>query len=306
MSQKDFYNVLGVAKDATKDQIKKAYRKLALKFHPDKNKSPDAKEKFQDISKAYSVLSDDKNRSKYDKFGANYDKVGDGMDSGFFGGNGGSYQFSSGSAGFDPFKVFEQAFGGRGGSGFDFSFGDSIREKVKPTIVEVWCTLEQLFSGAIRKFKIKPSKLDANGRLYVQEKILEVKISPGYKEGTKIKYENEGDHYRGMNPGDIIFVIKETRHGTFIRVKDDLHLKKTVSLKEALTGACFIVNSIDSKAHKVTIKNVIRPGCIHKIKGAGMVNSKNWPQRGDLVIEFNVEFPRRLNDEQKNKLREIL
>jgi len=316
MVNKDYYKTLGVDKNATPEQIKKAYRKLAMKWHPDKN--PDNKEmaesKFKDIGEAYSVLSDEKKRKNYDQFGT--DKP---QHPGFE--NNGNFQQSNFSSN-NAEKIFQQFFfnfgGGNNGDfgGFDgfermHGMNNNHRYKQKGDTLQypLYLTLEELYFGRKKTMKITRKRLNAdNNSLRTESKMLTIEIKKGWKEGTKITFNGEGDENINMTPGDIQFIIKEKKHDLFERAGNDLIRTINISLKQALCGVNVNVLTLDKRRLKIPItENTISPGYIHRVQGEGMPISKtDGHQRGDLFIKFNIKFPEKLNERQKDAIRQNL
>ena len=355
---KDYYKLLGVSKTADAGQLKKAYRKLALKFHPDKNKEPGAEEKFKEISEAYEVLSDKDKRSIYDQYGeeglkggipgggsrAGFDPNNNGFSSfNFGGGNGGSFRTFSFSNN-DAFNTFSRTFGddfafgdlfgnlaGGGGRSFsqmggrhyqqqeepmDFeSFGTNQgppkrqKKQDEPIYKDLYVSYEELMTGCTKKLKITRQVMNPDGRsMRSDEKILVVDIKKGWKEGTKITFRGEGDQKPGHIPADIVIVIKDKKHPNFIRDKsNNLVFKAEVSLRDALCGnTCVKVPTINGQLHTLNIKNPLQPGDIRTIQGEGLPLPKSSTKRGDIIIEFSIQFPRNLSGAQKDVLRDIL
>jgi DnaJ-class molecular chaperone len=290
---RDYYAILGVSRDADAATLKKAYRKLAMKWHPDKNPDnvAEAQAKFQEISEAYDVLSDPEKRQVYNEFGEEGLKAG-------AGGHGGTYTFTSGNAeeifkkffgGGNPFEDFFGMGGGR--TGFTFTFGDERPRAPEPMVIPVQCTLEQLFKGGTRKLKVTRK---VNGR--DEDKLIELEIKPGWKDGTKITYPGDGDQTPGLPPQDLVFVIKEQRHPRFAREGDDLCVEKTISLSQALTGFTLREETIDGKTVSKEIDDIVAPGTERRIPGEGM--PRKGGGRGDLVFRFKVKFPTSLTRNQ--------
>ncbi|OHT10235.1 DnaJ subfamily B member 4 [Tritrichomonas foetus] len=330
---KDYYAILGVPRDADAAALKKAYRKLAMKWHPDKNPNnqEEAQAKFQEISEAYDVLNDPKKRQIYDQLGEEGLKGGAGA-----GGPGGSYTFTQGNAE-EIFKTFfgndsffgggsADSFFGGGGSpfgsffssssngpfgghtrstrmpgGFSFNFGGDPPppEAPEPLVLNISCTLEQLFTGTTKKLKVTRNM---NGRN--EENILTLDIKPGWKDGTKITFPGEGDHRPGLPPQDVVFIIKERAHDIFKREKDDLVVEHTITLRQSLCGFTMYQNGIDGKEQKLTVTDVVAPGSERRISGQGM--PKKGGGRGDLIFRFKVQFPGSLTGDQKDLIKRAL
>ena len=333
----DYYKILGIKKDASEDEMKKAYRKLALKYHPDKNKDAGADDMFRKVAEAYDVLSDPQKRGIYDQFGEEGLKGGvpggaSGGTSGFsgFGGNAGGFRYKFTQ---DPNEIFSRFFGGAGGGGFgpdifsasfgddeDFGasfhrggtfgghsaggFGTAGRRRQDPAINHTLnVSLEELFTGVTKKIKIT-RKVAGGG---VQEKLLTLNIRPGWKAGTKLTFPREGDQGgAGTEPADIIFTIQEKPHSLFKRQGQDLVYRVRLPLVDALAGTTLQVPTIEGRRIDVPVHPVVRPGDRKVLNGYGMPNSKNPSEKGALVIEFDVEFPRHLSEAQRVQLRGIL
>lgn len=329
---KDYYKILGIHNDASEEEIKKAYRKLALKYHPDRNSENKSfsDEKFKEISEAYEVLSDKEKRKIFDQFGEEGLK-------GVPAGESSGVPFTGGAYTFDPsqaYNIFEKFFassgfgmdgGGRGGSSFSMrgsQFGDDMftsfggfpgtsfksrsSHKDPPIKIALPCTLEELYSGKLKKMKIKRHLYDASGRTMEAEKILEIDVKPGWKSGTKITFPNEGDEHPNKEPADVIFVVEEKEHPVFKRERDNLVVETTVSLKEALCGTHVMVRTLSGRNLKINIRDIIHQGYEKIVAGEGMPSQKNPEQKGDLIIRFSVSMPRFLNDQQKQELSNIL
>ena len=308
---KDYYATLGVSKTASQDEIKKAYRKLAMKWHPDKNRGneEEASKKFQEISEAYEVLSDPDKRSTYDRFGT------DGLNSSgatfhnpndifraFFGDSGFGDSFFGGS----PFQSFFKM-----GSGFDddddpffgsfgsFHRGPRIRTQ-QPQVIDVSFTLEQLFFGDSRAITIN-RKINND----TEENVIQLDVPAGTRDGTKYTYQGEGNIIQGYEDQDVVIIIKQKPHNLFRRDKDDLYYKMKISLKDALCGVSCEIKGIDGKKIKIEqTDKTIKPDTVLKYKGMGM--SRKSGGRGDLFVTFDIQYPDSLPIEVKDVLSEIL
>lgn len=329
---KDYYKVLGIAKGASDDEIKKAYRKMALKFHPDKNKDPGAENKFKEIAEAYDVLSDSKKKELYDKFGEEGLK-GDGAGPGA-GPGGGAFHYTFQG---DPMRMFQQAFGGNGmftefafGGGGDgpellFGGGDNLfgfpfggmgggggmprhhaPKQDKPIVHELPVTLEDLCKGCTKKMKITRKILNPDGVSRSEDKVLTINVKPGWKNGTRITFPKEGDVYPGRLPADITFVIKDKMHPKFKRDGSDIRYKHQVPLCDALCGVNIKVPTLEGDTVPLKVSNVIKPGSTHRIKERGLPNPKNGNIRGDLIVEFDVRFPDTISPAAKDLIRNAL
>ncbi|OQR97852.1 hypothetical protein ACHHYP_09890 [Achlya hypogyna] len=345
----DYYQVLGVAKTATEEELKKAYRKMALKWHPDKN--PDSKDlaqkKFQEVNEAYEVLSDKQKREIYDQYGEEGLKGGIPQPGGAGGPQPGVH-FSSGfpSGGFsfhssDPSKIFEQFFGtsnlheaehmdpmfmfsnmggmGRsssfgGGNPFASSFGGGFgspprkNKRSEPLKRDLECTLEQLYTGCTKRLKITRKIYDERSRsMHEEEKILEVQVHPGWKAGTKLTYEGEGDVLPGRAPQDIVFVIQEKAHPKFKREGDTLVYRAKITLKDALVGnGTLTIKTLDGRDLHLRLDSVVTPTTRKVFVGEGMPLSKDPMRRGDLHVHFDIQFPTSLTSQQADLIRQAL
>ena len=351
---KDYYDILGVSRQASESDIKKAYRKMALKYHPDKNTSPGAEEKFKLVAEAYEVLSDPTKKSTYDRFGEEGLKAGGGGGSSA-GGFSGGHTFQG-----DPYKIFETFFGGQdpfgggdpfGARGTSFSFmnmppsskrtraanpfaraqsdyvedmefdafgstgmgssgmfgrggGSTARTKDPAVEQDLHLTLEELYLGCTKKLKITRRVLNPDGTGASQEKILTIDVKPGWKEGTKITFPEEGDQYPGRIPADIVFIVKQKPHPLFKREGNNLIHTISISLRNALCASSVTqrfgspqtvsVPTLDGRHLSVPIVTIIEPNTRIPVAGEGMPLSKLPNTRGDLIVTFDIHFPKDL------------
>lgn len=340
----DYYKILGISKSASDEEIKKAYKKLALKWHPDRNakNKEEATRKFKEISEAYEVLSDKDKRSIYDQYGE------EGLKNGFGGANSqGSFGFdtrefnhgdasyffksstggSSGGGGFRPFRptsaeeIFRQFFGGSFDPFNNFEeesnismksgFGSGNKSQHTPRNSTVTkklpCSLDELYNGTIKKLKVTKKIYDQlSKKTTIAEKILTINIKPGWKFGTKIKFPNEGDELPNGETQDIEFVIEEKSHSFYSRNNDDLICKLHISLSEALCGFSRTIKTLDNKELLVSNKNVTKPNQEFKFPHRGMPNQKDPTLKGFLIINVQVDFPEKLEPKQIEELKRIL
>jgi curved DNA-binding protein len=293
----DYYSILGVSKTASGDDIKKAYRKLARKYHPDINpNNEEAKRKFQQINEANEVLSDPEKRKKYDEYGENwkhaeeYEKAkqqqaqnGGFADFGSFGGNfgGGSYSFGGNDeGGFSDF--FESLFGGRRSSGSRHTAGFRGQDYTS----ELHLSLRDAYETHKRM-------------LTLDGKNLRITIPAGVTDGQVIKLTGQGASGKNGGPnGDlyITFVIEEDPK--FKRVGNDLYTTANLNLYTAVLGG---EETIDTFTGKVKLKIVAgtQNGTKVRLKGKGFPVYKKDGQFGDLIITYSIEIPVNLNAEQK-------
>lgn len=190
------------------------------------------------------------------------------------------------------------------------NYGGYQRQRKGRTVqYDLALSLEELYYGRKKTLKITRKRLNDDGKSFrTESKTLTIDIKKGWKQGTKITFENEGDEDVGITPGDIVFVIKEKQHDVFTRDGNNLVKTVNITLKQALIGVNVNVVTLDKRRLKIPItENTIKPGYIHRVSGEGMPISKfNGNKFGDLLIKFNIHFPNRLDDAQKEKLSEIL
>ena len=311
---KDFYAVLGVAKDADSAAIKKAYRNLAKKYHPDRN--PDdaaAAEKFKEIGEAYAVLSDAKERQQYDAIrsmaggGARFTSgTGGGAGAGFedifssmFGGGGGNVRFTT-SGGADPdIDELLRQFGAAGGAGgfggrrsrgpFGFGGFGSQPEPVKGPDVVTSATLS--LRDAVAGTTVE---LTADGRT------MTVRIPAGVHNGQKIRLRGKGRPGRdGGENGDMVITITVAKHPVYSIDGVNLRMDLPVTLREAALGATVEVPLLDGTTTRIKIKPGPSSGTVMRVRGKGVVTSK---KAGDLLVTIQVAVPRKLSRAAKEAL----
>ena len=308
MAYIDYYKILGVDKNASQDDVKKAFRKLARKYHPDLNPNdPSAKDKFQEINEANEVLSDPEKRKKYDEYGEHWKHAdefeaqkkarphagaGGGGFSGF-GGDGGSYWYSSDGEGFSGGDAggfsdfFESMFGhrgggGRGGSGFR---GQDFNAELHLSLRDAAQTHKQV--------------LNVNG------KQVRITIPAGVADGQVIKLKGYGgEGINGGPAGDLYITFRIAEDPVFKRLGDDLYVDVEVDLYTAVLGGEKVVDTLEGKV-KLKIKPETQNGTKVRLKGKGFPIYKKEGQFGDLIVTYSVKIPTSLTDRQKELFREL-
>lgn len=298
-TKRDFYEVLGVGKSASTAEIKSAYRKLALEWHPDRNKAADANEKFKEINEAYAVLSDPQKKSAYDQFGHAAFQPGGGMGGagmggnpfgGGFGGQQGPYTYyysSSGGQGgspfsgfddmIDPFEIFEQFFGG----GFS---GRGRQQRVHPAY-EIQIDFLDAVKGATRDIHVPRG---GAGEGSVKKTI---KIPAGVDNGSRIRFEDF----------DLVISVKPDRR--FTREGDDLIVTEEIPFSLAAIGGVVEVETIDEPV-KIRIQPGTQPGTLIRLRGKGVPHVRGTG-RGDEYVKIQLRVPSHLSREQRELLEEL-
>ncbi|MCD4717625.1 MAG: DnaJ domain-containing protein [Desulfobacterales bacterium] len=303
MSGKDYYKILGVSKSASKDEIKKAYRKLALKYHPDHNKGDKAAEaNFKDLSEAYAVLSDPEKKKQYDMFGAegfqNRFSQEDIFRSFDFGNIFSEFGFGGGGR---SQNIFSQMFGGTGGQGQRHyrtgGFrGQNQAMKGQDLLYELPLTLEELFETAN---KIISYQMDG------RQETVSVKIPAGIPAGRKLRLRGKGQAGPYGGPaGDLYVKISVLNHPVFRRENDDLYLKQIISFSDAVLGTEIEVPTIDKKLLKLRVPPGTQNNAKFRLKSYGLPHM-NGQGRGDAYAEISIEIPKKLTKKQKKVLESL-
>jgi len=299
---KDYYKTLGVAKDATEDQIKKAFRKLARQYHPDVAKDKkSAEEKFKEVNEAYEVLGDPEKRKKYDHLGPDWQQPG-----GFPGGGGpraggsfrggfpGEGEFNFGGTGFSDF--FESLFGSRAHRGGGFSWGGEEEEEYgqppgRNLEADILVTLDEVIHGSSRTLTVERRDVPSGRETY------QVKIPPGVRDGQKIRLAGKGQSgVRGGPAGDLFLRVKLARHPDFRVEEGNLHYELELKPWDAVLGTSVTVPTLDGR---VNLR--IAPGTQSRqrlrLRGLGLPDRNG--SRGDLFVEVSIEVPETVSPEQK-------
>jgi len=366
-TKRDYYEVLSVSRNASKDEIKSAYRKLALKYHPDRNKSSEAEEKFKEISEAYAVLSDQEKRKRYDTYGhVGTEEVFRGSEDNFaeifkdmgFGGVG---------------DIFEQIFGRMGGGGgrnrndpFGFSSRNNDRRiRGRDLLYEVDMTLEDVLKGHRQEIQIPSIEncttcsgsgaapgtsakkcVACNGqgqtrRVYNQNQFstfisletcntchgegrviekpchtckgngkinktntVDIDIPPGIEDGTTLRLTGKGEHVQGGVNGDLLIRIHVLPHNLFkVLDEGDLICNYEVFFTDMILGIEARVPTLDG-TEKLKIPACTKANSVFKIKGKGLPRYGRYG-RGDQYVKVEVKLPDKINDKQKNLLKDL-
>ena len=195
--------------------------------------------------------------------------------------------------------------GGMGGGGM--GGGGGGKQQAEPIKRALYCSLEDLYSGATRKVKVTRQRLNPDGKTArADEKILEIPIRPGWKKGTTVTFPAEGDELPGVAPADLSFVVAEKEHARFTREGDNLIHVVRMTLADALCGSTLSIQTLDGRTLAIAVPEVVAPGYVRKVPGEGMPLSKAPGTRGDLVLRFNIVFPHFISDAKKLELRKLL
>ena len=301
MKFRDYYDIMGVPRDATQDDIKRAYRKLARKYHPDVSKEADAEIKFKEVGEAYEVLKDPEKRAAYDQFGANW-KAGQDFepppnwDAGFeFSGGG----FTQGDAS-EYSDFFEQLFGG----GFGRARGArhaGFHARGEDHHAKVLIDLEDAFHGVTRSISLRVPSMDAQGRVTTRDHTLNVKIPRGIRQGQQIRLAGQGAPGLGQGGAGDLYLQVEFKPHAYYRVDGaDLYLDLPVAPWEAALGAQV---KVPTPAGKVDLK--IPAGAVSgkklRLKGRGI--PAKTP--GDLYVVLQIVAPRADTEQAKKLYRDM-
>ncbi|MFP6572062.1 MAG: J domain-containing protein [Vicinamibacterales bacterium] len=295
MEYKDYYRTLSVSKTATAGDIKKAFRKLARKYHPDVNPSdPSAERRFKEVNEAHEVIGNPDTRQKYDELGANWKHYERAQAAGQnpFGGRGRSmseediHQVFGG----DPFSDFFQNF--FGGDGRQSRPSPNRRaESAQNLEHELTITLEQAFLGVTQRLSIRDG---GNSRS------IDVRIPAGVSDGSRVRVAGKGarsgDHRKHQ---DLYLRIKLGPHALFTRKGRDLYLNRDVTLSTALLGGTIDVTTLSGETIQLKIPSTTQPGQVFRIKEHGMPSLQTRTRRGNLYVTADVQLPSKLNTKEK-------
>ncbi len=293
MNYKNYYKTLGVSKKATTNEIKKAYRKLARKYHPDVNpNNAEAEKKFKEINEANEVLSDPKKREKYDKYGTDWAKVTDEQHKAWSQSGGFGQQYHSGGAESFEFGEFSDFFrsmfggGGFGGGNNDFSRRYTRSMKGQDYTAELHLPLRTAYQGS-------KHTLDING------KRIRITIPAGIKDGQIIKLNSKGGQgANGGTSGDLYITVLVDSDPVFERKGNNLYVNHIVDLYTAILGGESFINTLSGKI-KIKIKAGTQNGTTLRLKGKGFPVYRKAGHFGDLYVHINVQLPTHLSKEEK-------
>jgi len=296
MAETDYYSILGVSKTATEEEIKKAYRKLAMKYHPDKTKGDKAaEEKFKQISEAYAVLSDKEKRQQYDTFGSagfqqrysqedifrNFDWSDIfrdlGLGAAFGSGKRGKtrFTFSTGGGGFDPFAGMH---------------GAQYPVKGNDLVYEMGLTVEEIMNGTQKTLSFQH-----DGKV----ETLSVKIPKGLVPGKRLRLAGKGEPGEFGGPAGDLYIESILLTDPRYEIKDhDLYVRKSIRLTEALLGTSVTVQHVDGKELCLKVPGGVKPGTKMRLSGHGLPYM-NEARSGDLYVQIDVLFPKSLTSEQR-------
>ena len=309
MEFKDYYELMGVKRDATQDEIKRAYRKMARKYHPDVSKQADAEERFKEVGEAYEVLKDPEKRAAYDQLGANW-KAGQDFnappdwDAGFeFSGGGYTGGFGGGADAGDHSDFFESLFGqgfrtaGQGG----YQTQGGFHARGSDHHAKVLIDLEDAMNGATRSFSLRVPEVDAQGHVTTKERILKVNIPKGVKQGQHIRLAGQGNPGMGEGKaGDLYLEIEFNPHSIYRVDGRDVYLDLPVAPWEAALGANI---KVPTPAGPVDMK--IKPGAASgnklRLKGRGIPGKPP----GDLYVVLVISLPAASTDKAKGLYKDM-
>lgn len=298
MDYKDYYKILGVDKKASQDEIKKAYRKLAVKYHPDKNPGDKAAEdKFKEINEAYDVLSDNEKRKKYDELGENWQyyqqQGGNPNDFDFSqwagkgrqqGGTHFNTEYFSGNE--SQFSDFFESIFGHGASGFGNARHRTYQMPGDDLQAEATITLEEAYHGTSRQLNLGTQKLN-------------LKLKPGIADGQVLRLKGKGSSgYNGGPNGDLFITIHIQKHPVFERKENDLYFDQPLNLYTAVLGGKLTVHTIDKNLN-INIPAGTDSNKSFRLKGMGMPLYNNPQQHGDAYVRVVIDVPKNLSEEER-------
>src|SRR3989339_763061 len=278
LADKDYYKILGVDRNASKEEIKSAYKRLAKKFHPDVNKDPNATEKFKEINEAASVLGDDSKRQQYDQFGADFE------------------------------RRYHQDFS-REFSGFDFEScnecnGKGIKRVTQRTPFGIFQSSVTCRKCEGRGEIIRNACPECHGKGIVnKKKTLEVSIPAGVDTGAQLRIQAEGEAVKNGVAGDLYIFIHVKKHKYFERQGDDIILEIPLTVSQVILGETVEVPTLQGEA-ELKIPKGTQPDTIFRLKGKG-IKHLNYSGAGDQLVKVNVKIPEKLSKKQEQLIKEF-
>lgn len=316
MEYKNYYDILGVSKNASQNDIKKAYRKLAAKYHPDKNPdNPSAEEKFKEVGEAYEVLKDPEKRKLYNKVGKDwkqYQRAGGDADhfnwSNYANQSRGGGYARQGQPGFDMNDIFGGRGGGFssffetifGGGGSSFGQGQRYQRQAKQQTnngrsnikAEVTISLREAFEGTSRTLRVGGEKM-------------KVKIPPGIEDGQRLKIKGKGRAgIQGGPRGDLFFTVHVDIPENYERKGDNLYYNHALDLYTAILGGETFVETFKGKV-KVTIPPGTSGGSTFRLGEFGMPKFRNPSEKGDFFVRVQIQVPKNLTDKEKELFKQL-
>ena len=290
MQFKDYYQTLGVSRDETAENIKKAFRKLARKYHPDISKEPDAEQRMKEINEAYAVLSDPEKRAAYDQLGHGYHtgqefRPPPDWDAGFeFSSR--DFPGSGAATGFSDF--FTELFGHMGAAHAGFRSGSrEVHARGEDRYAKVLLDIEDAFAGPTRQISLRIPQMDAQGHVSLADRTLDVRIPVGIHEGQMIRLAGQGAPGTGGAPaGDLLLEVHFQPHERYRVEGRNLHLRLPVTPWEAALGSVITVD-LPGKSIKVRIPEGAQSGQQLRVRGKGIPGK----QAGDLLLDIQVVLP---------------
>jgi len=295
LEYKDYYKIMGVDRDASQDDIKRAYRKLARKYHPDVSKEPDAQARFQEMQEAYEVLKDPEKRAAYDQLGSNWQAGQDfrpppDWDTGF------EFSGDFGGAGESVFSDFFESLFGQHGRTRHRTWGDGgFQGRGQDHHARILVDLEDAFHGATRSVTLQAPSLDESGHVHTRERTLRVHIPKGIKQGQHIRLSGQGaPYYRGGKAGDLYLEVEFKPHPVYRAEGADLYMELPVAPWEAALGGKVKVPTPRGPVD-LTIAPGSKGGTKLRLRGRGIPAK----QPGDLYVTLRIELPPAKDDKSR-------